>query len=151
MGVKVAHRQATLSFRSSKYTGVPFRRGPLNGQPFLSSSNLRAGSTPKPGYVDLGSEPQIANLWIALHSLQSTFSSPLSFWQAFLNGNTRLKQNMKIWLLAPKSSWNVQGGYCGKRTRHREAGHWGSGLSSRIDWILLGNLRGPSWTNLLSQ
>lgn len=49
-----------------------------------------------PGLVDLGSGPQITNLWIALHSLHSTFLSALSFWQAFLNGNTLLKLNLKI-------------------------------------------------------
>lgn len=37
-------------------TVVPFGRGPLNGQPSLSFSNLRAGSTPRPGFVDLGSD-----------------------------------------------------------------------------------------------
>lgn len=49
-----------------------------------------------PGLVDLGSGPQITNLWIALHSLHSIFPSALSFWQAFLNGNTLLKLNLKI-------------------------------------------------------
>lgn len=37
---------------------------------------------------------------MALNSLQSTFLSPLSFWQAFLNGNTLLKSNLKIRLLS---------------------------------------------------
>ena len=68
----------------------------MHGQPFLSSSNLRAGSTPRPGFVGLGSELHIANLWIALYSLQSAFSFPLSFWQAFKNGNTLLNLNLKI-------------------------------------------------------
>lgn len=72
---------------SANNAGVPLRRGPLNGQAFQSSFNLRAGSTARPGFVDLGSEPQIANLWTALYSLQSTFTFLLSSWQA-LNGNT---------------------------------------------------------------
>ena len=54
------------------------------------SSHLWNAETQKP---EIRAKPQTCT---ALHSLHSTFSSALSFWQAFLNGNTLLKLNLKI-------------------------------------------------------